>query len=113
MQNTASRRLARTDSPEEYDLVILGSGAGGKLAAWTYAQHRSAEEALWSQASDRWTWLAVRCLENLQKKLDEIGTVTAFPGVLRKRLANFQSEYGHALCESLQSTHSRNLDIPY
>jgi pyruvate/2-oxoglutarate dehydrogenase complex dihydrolipoamide dehydrogenase (E3) component len=44
MQNTASRRLARTDSPEEYDLVILGSGAGGKLAAWTYAQqgHRVA-----------------------------------------------------------------------
>jgi pyruvate/2-oxoglutarate dehydrogenase complex dihydrolipoamide dehydrogenase (E3) component len=44
MQNTASARLARTDSPEEYDLVILGSGAGGKLAAWTYAQqgHRVA-----------------------------------------------------------------------
>jgi pyruvate/2-oxoglutarate dehydrogenase complex dihydrolipoamide dehydrogenase (E3) component len=44
MQNTASARLARTDSAEEYDLVILGSGAGGKLAAWTYAQqgHRVA-----------------------------------------------------------------------
>src|SRR5271156_4679118 len=25
-------------SPEEYDLVILGSGAGGKLIAWTSAQ---------------------------------------------------------------------------
>jgi len=24
--------------PEEYDLVILGSGAGGKLIAWTYAK---------------------------------------------------------------------------
>src|SRR5271156_5350772 len=25
-------------NPEEYDLVILGSGAGGKLIAWTSAQ---------------------------------------------------------------------------
>src|ERR1700678_3205073 len=25
-------------TPEEYDLVILGSGAGGKLIAWTSAQ---------------------------------------------------------------------------
>src|SRR5271168_821085 len=25
-------------SPEEYDLVVLGSGAGGKLIAWTSAQ---------------------------------------------------------------------------
>ena len=25
-------------SPEEYDLLILGSGAGGKVMAWTYAQ---------------------------------------------------------------------------
>src|ERR1700753_490828 len=24
--------------PEEYDLVVLGSGAGGKLIAWTSAQ---------------------------------------------------------------------------
>ena len=35
MQNSASARLA---GPEEYDLVILGSGAGGKLAAWTSAK---------------------------------------------------------------------------
>jgi pyruvate/2-oxoglutarate dehydrogenase complex dihydrolipoamide dehydrogenase (E3) component len=25
-------------NPEEYDLVVLGSGAGGKLIAWTSAQ---------------------------------------------------------------------------
>jgi pyruvate/2-oxoglutarate dehydrogenase complex dihydrolipoamide dehydrogenase (E3) component len=25
-------------NPEEYDLVVLGSGAGGKLIAWTFAQ---------------------------------------------------------------------------
>src|SRR3984957_18828151 len=27
-----------TSHPEEYDLVVLGSGAGGKLIAWTSAQ---------------------------------------------------------------------------
>jgi pyruvate/2-oxoglutarate dehydrogenase complex dihydrolipoamide dehydrogenase (E3) component len=27
-----------TQNPEEYDLVVLGSGAGGKLIAWTSAQ---------------------------------------------------------------------------
>jgi pyruvate/2-oxoglutarate dehydrogenase complex dihydrolipoamide dehydrogenase (E3) component len=27
-----------TSNPEEYDLVVLGSGAGGKLIAWTSAQ---------------------------------------------------------------------------
>lgn len=44
MQNSASARLSRSISPEEYDLVILGSGAGGKLAAWTYSKqgHRVA-----------------------------------------------------------------------
>src|ERR1700733_7307815 len=30
-------KKSNTD-PEEYDLVILGSGAGGKLIAWTSAQ---------------------------------------------------------------------------
>ena len=29
---------ASVSSPEEYDLVVLGSGAGGKLIAWTSAQ---------------------------------------------------------------------------
>src|SRR5271155_1110088 len=28
----------RAASPEQYDIVILGSGAGGKLIAWTSAQ---------------------------------------------------------------------------
>lgn len=39
MQNTASARLSRDISPEEYDLVILGSGTGGTIAAWTFAGH--------------------------------------------------------------------------
>jgi pyruvate/2-oxoglutarate dehydrogenase complex dihydrolipoamide dehydrogenase (E3) component len=44
MQNSASARLSRNISPEEYDLVVLGSGAGGELAAWTYSKqgHRVA-----------------------------------------------------------------------
>ncbi len=29
-------------NPEEYDLVVLGSGAGGKLIAWTSAQKGNA-----------------------------------------------------------------------
>ena len=38
MQNIASARLAKEISLEEYDVVILGSGAGGKLAAWTFGK---------------------------------------------------------------------------
>ena len=37
MQNTASARLSREVSPEEYDLVILGGGTGATIAAWTFA----------------------------------------------------------------------------
>src|SRR4030081_3733369 len=37
MQNTASARLARQTNPEQYDLVILGGGTGGTIAAWTFA----------------------------------------------------------------------------
>jgi pyruvate/2-oxoglutarate dehydrogenase complex dihydrolipoamide dehydrogenase (E3) component len=37
MQNTASARLSRDITPEEYDLVILGGGTGGTIAAWTFA----------------------------------------------------------------------------
>ena len=37
MQNTASARLSHDISPQEYDLVILGSGTGGTIAAWTFA----------------------------------------------------------------------------
>ena len=36
-ENISSSRLSRETAPEEYDLVILGSGAGSKLAAWTFA----------------------------------------------------------------------------
>jgi len=37
MQNTASAKLSRDISPEEYDVVILGGGTGGTIAAWTFA----------------------------------------------------------------------------
>jgi pyruvate/2-oxoglutarate dehydrogenase complex dihydrolipoamide dehydrogenase (E3) component len=37
MQNTASARLSQAINPEEYDLVILGGGTGGTVAAWTFA----------------------------------------------------------------------------
>jgi pyruvate/2-oxoglutarate dehydrogenase complex dihydrolipoamide dehydrogenase (E3) component len=37
MQNTASARLSGDINPEEYDLVILGGGTGGTVAAWTFA----------------------------------------------------------------------------
>ena len=30
--------MSGTGQPEEYDLLILGSGAGAKLLAWTFAQ---------------------------------------------------------------------------
>lgn len=38
MKNTENNSQSSTNSaPEEYDLVILGSGTGSKLAAWTFA----------------------------------------------------------------------------
>jgi pyruvate/2-oxoglutarate dehydrogenase complex dihydrolipoamide dehydrogenase (E3) component len=38
MAKTSSEQSAKDTAPEQYDLVILGSGAGGKLAAWTYGK---------------------------------------------------------------------------
>jgi pyruvate/2-oxoglutarate dehydrogenase complex dihydrolipoamide dehydrogenase (E3) component len=38
MENVSSARPPRKTDPEEYDLVVLGSGAGSKLAAWTLAE---------------------------------------------------------------------------
>ena len=38
MGNGSSTQPSRKAGPEEYDLVILGSGAGSKLAAWTFAE---------------------------------------------------------------------------
>ena len=35
MKNVSSTQLPKKTEPEEYDLVILGSGAGSKIAAWT------------------------------------------------------------------------------
>jgi pyruvate/2-oxoglutarate dehydrogenase complex dihydrolipoamide dehydrogenase (E3) component len=36
-QNASSNQSLRKSNPEEYDLVILGSGTGGTVAAWTFA----------------------------------------------------------------------------
>jgi pyruvate/2-oxoglutarate dehydrogenase complex dihydrolipoamide dehydrogenase (E3) component len=38
MKATSSELTGNNANPEQYDLVILGSGAGGKLAAWTYGK---------------------------------------------------------------------------
>jgi pyruvate/2-oxoglutarate dehydrogenase complex dihydrolipoamide dehydrogenase (E3) component len=37
MQNTSANKPGRKEKPEEYDLVILGGGTGGNIAAWTFA----------------------------------------------------------------------------
>src|ERR1700747_1477582 len=37
MEKISSTQLGKMTEPEEYDLVILGSGAGSKLMAWTFA----------------------------------------------------------------------------
>src|SRR6266481_5017925 len=38
VENISSTRLPKKTEPEEYDLVVLGSGAGSKSAAWTLAK---------------------------------------------------------------------------
>jgi pyruvate/2-oxoglutarate dehydrogenase complex dihydrolipoamide dehydrogenase (E3) component len=38
MTKIASQPSGKSAEVQEYDLVILGSGAGGKLAAWTYGK---------------------------------------------------------------------------
>jgi pyruvate/2-oxoglutarate dehydrogenase complex dihydrolipoamide dehydrogenase (E3) component len=38
MNNVSSTQLSKKTDPEEYDLVILGSGAGSKIAAWTFGK---------------------------------------------------------------------------
>src|ERR1700722_1178718 len=37
MQNTDTAQPTRQITAEEYDLVILGGGTGGTIAAWTFA----------------------------------------------------------------------------
>ena len=37
MENVSSAQLPKKTHLEDYDVVVLGSGAGGKLAAWTLA----------------------------------------------------------------------------
>src|ERR1700679_84555 len=38
VRKSTSSKAMNPSHPEEYDLVVLGSGAGGKLIAWTSAQ---------------------------------------------------------------------------
>jgi pyruvate/2-oxoglutarate dehydrogenase complex dihydrolipoamide dehydrogenase (E3) component len=38
MKDVSSAQLAQKTDPEEYDLVVVGSGAASKLAAWTLAK---------------------------------------------------------------------------
>jgi pyruvate/2-oxoglutarate dehydrogenase complex dihydrolipoamide dehydrogenase (E3) component len=38
MTKIPSEQSGKNAEPEQFDLVILGSGAGGKLAAWTYGK---------------------------------------------------------------------------
>ena len=37
MQNATTNEPRQKSNPEEYDLVILGGGTGGTIAAWTFA----------------------------------------------------------------------------
>ena len=37
MSKTKGAEASGNPAPEEYDLVIIGSGVGAKLAAWTFA----------------------------------------------------------------------------
>jgi len=36
--NNVSNHMKTPTSPEEYDLLVLGSGAAGKLISWTLAK---------------------------------------------------------------------------
>jgi pyruvate/2-oxoglutarate dehydrogenase complex dihydrolipoamide dehydrogenase (E3) component len=38
MESLRSAQLPKKTDPEEYDLVVLGSGTGSKIAAWTTAE---------------------------------------------------------------------------
>jgi pyruvate/2-oxoglutarate dehydrogenase complex dihydrolipoamide dehydrogenase (E3) component len=37
VENVSSTQLSKKTAPDEYDLVILGGGTGGTIAAWTFA----------------------------------------------------------------------------
>lgn len=37
MSKTKGAEASGIPEPEEYDLVIIGSGTGAKLSAWTFA----------------------------------------------------------------------------
>jgi flavin-dependent dehydrogenase len=55
MSTTPNTPSEQNDKVEEYDLVILGSGTGGTVAAWTFAgKHRMfAEQERHSQCKSR------------------------------------------------------------
>ncbi len=38
METVSSEQLSGKTDLEEYDLVVLGSGTGSKIAAWTFAE---------------------------------------------------------------------------
>ena len=38
METVSSGQLFEKTNLEEYDLVVLGSGTGSKIAAWTFAE---------------------------------------------------------------------------
>jgi pyruvate/2-oxoglutarate dehydrogenase complex dihydrolipoamide dehydrogenase (E3) component len=38
MESISSAQIHKKMDPEEYDLAVLGSGPGSKLAAWTLAE---------------------------------------------------------------------------
>ena len=42
MSKTKEAQASGNLAPEEYDLVIIGSGTGAKLAAWTFAKQGTA-----------------------------------------------------------------------
>src|SRR5215470_13670792 len=37
-ENVRSAQVLKNTDPQEYDLVVLGSGTGSKVAAWTTAE---------------------------------------------------------------------------
>jgi ribulose 1,5-bisphosphate synthetase/thiazole synthase len=37
MESSSSAQVLKKTQPEEFDLVVLGGGTGGTIAAWTFA----------------------------------------------------------------------------
>jgi hypothetical protein len=43
-KNISSVKVPKKTQPEEFDLVILGGGAGSTIAAWTFAGVRGSSQ---------------------------------------------------------------------